>query len=932
MLRSTKYVGRNLVMWVALCAVLVPAMAAASSATSVIAGQRHTCAVTSSGAIKCWGWNIYGALGDGTTTDSLVPVQVIGLTSGVTATAAGPYHTCSVTTGGAVFCWGGNQFGQLGDGTTVPAFRPTPAPVNGLASGVVALTAGYYHTCALTSGGAVACWGANFNGRLGDGTTTDRLTPVPVSGLTSGVVAVAAGAHHTCAVTGGGAVVCWGANFNGQLGDATTTDRLTPVAVSGLASGVASVATGLYHSCAVTTGGAMQCWGNNSSGQLGDGTTVPAFRSTPAPVTGLGSGVASIAAGEGHTCALLATGAVLCWGRNANGQVGDATTTDRATPVPVTGLPSAAGAITAGQWHTCALTTAGAVQCWGYNQSGGLGDGTTSERHTPVTASGFDGAQIVIATVSLPAGKVAGDYLHALAATGGTLPYTWTRSSGTLPPGVTLSPQGLLSGRFLLAGTYSFRVRATGADAAWAEADLTLTVDLFRRYFAEGGADAFFDCYFALANPGSTTANVSLSFLRSDLQVFAQALQVPPLTRRTLDVKTVAGMSVAPAFATILESDVEVVADRTMTWDATGYGSHAESAIKEPAYTWYLAEGATQNGLQLYYLIANPNPGPVDVTVTYLRRSPNPPVTIVYPAIPGYSRTTIYVNGEDTRLAWGDVSGMVTSTGGPIVVERSLYLNNENRQFNGGHASAGVTSLATDWFLAEGATVWNFDMFILLANPGSTSGTATITYMLTDGRTMVKHYPVAAESRLTVWVNGERDDVNPGFTLQRVSLSAMVHSTVPIIVERAMWWSAVPQGTWVEAHNSAATTETGTMWGVADGEQGGSRSADTYIVVANTSPFPGRVRVAALCEDGSTPWTELDMPANSRSTFWMGGMTVTADSPFGAALAGKKFGVVVESLLTAGGTAAIVVERAMYSNWGGLQWVAGTDVVAAKLK
>ena len=342
MLRSTKDVGRTLVMLVSLGALLMPAMAAASSATAVIAGQRHTCAVTSSGAIKCWGWNIYGALGDGTTTDSPVPVQVIGLTSGVAATAAGPYHTCSVTTGGAVLCWGGNQFGQLGDGTTLPAFRPTPAPVSGLASGVVAVTAGYYHTCALTVGGAVLCWGANFNGRLGDGTTTDRLTPVSVSGLTSGVVAVAAGAHHTCAVTDGGAVVCWGANFNGQVGDATTTDRSTPVGVSGLASGVASVAAGLYHSCAVTTGGAMQCWGNNSSGQLGDGTTLPAFRSTPAPVTGLGSGVASAAGGEGHTCALLTTGAVLCWGRNANGQVGDATTTDRATPVPVTGIPSTA--------------------------------------------------------------------------------------------------------------------------------------------------------------------------------------------------------------------------------------------------------------------------------------------------------------------------------------------------------------------------------------------------------------------------------------------------------------------------------------------------------------------------------------------------------------------------------------------------------------
>jgi len=371
-----------------------------------------------------------------------------------------------------------------------------------------------------------------------------------------------------------------------------------------------------------------------------------------------------------------------------------------------------------------------------------------------------------------------------------------------------------------------------------------------------------------------------------------------------------------------------------MSWDATGYGSHAETAIKEPAQTWYLAEGATQNGFQLYYLIENPNPVPVDVTVTYLRRSPNPPFDIVYSGIPAYTRKTIYVNGEDPRLSSGDVSGIITSLtqGGPIIVERAMYLDNENRQFNAGHDSAGVTAPATDWFLAEGATVWTFDMFILLANPGDTDGTATITYMLTDGRNLVKSYPVAAHSRQTVWVNGERVDSDPTFTFSNVSLSAKVHGTVPIIVERAMWWSDFRGGPWIEAHDAVGTTETGTMWAVADGEQGGSRSTDTYVLVANTSPFPGRVRVTLMGEDGSTPSTERDVSANSRTTFWMGGTAVTADSPFGNTLAGKKFGAIVESLPMAQGVAAIVVERAMYSNANGVVWAAGTDVVATKLK
>jgi hypothetical protein len=444
-----------------------------------------------------------------------------------------------------------------------------------------------------------------------------------------------------------------------------------------------------------------------------------------------------------------------------------------------------------------------------------------------------------------------------------------------------------------------------------------------------------FDCYFALVNPSeTTTANVTLAFLRYDSVTVSHTLQIPARTRRTVDVKTVPGMAFAPGFSTIIESNVEVVADRTMTWDGSGYGSHAETAIEAPAQTWYLAEGATQAGFQLYYCIENPNAEPVDVEVTYMRRAPNPPFTITYPGIPGYTRKTIYVNGEDPRLAWGDVSAVITSLtpGGPIIVERAMYQDGDGVMFNAGHASAGVTAPATEWFLAEGATVGTFDMFITLANPGTVSGTATITYMLTNGRTMVKTYPVAASSRQTVWVNGESDDTDPTFALSWVSLSSKIHSTVPIIVERSMWWSTVRGEPWIEATNATGTTETGTMWAVADGEEGGARATETYVVVANTSPFPARIRVTALGEDGTAPWADRDMPANSRTTIWMGGATVTADSPFGGILEGKKFGAIVESVSTADGTAAIVVERAMYSNANGVVWAAGTDVVATKLK
>jgi len=531
----------------------------------------------------------------------------------------------------------------------------------------------------------------------------------------------------------------------------------------------------------------------------------------------------------------------------------------------------------------------------------------------------------IVTTSPLVSGAVAKAYVVAFAASGGTSPYSWSLVSGQLPAGLTLSSGGVLDGKPEIAGTYGFRLRVTGSDAAFSERDFTLTIDPFRRYFAEGASSGFFDCYFALVNPGATSADVTLTFLRSDSLIYSHTETVPPRTRRTVNTKDVPGMFFAPAFSTVLESNVEVVADRTMSWDSTGYGSHAETSIQAPAQTWYLAEGATQNGFQLYYCIENPNPDPVDVTVTYLRRSPNPPFDITYQGIPGHTRKTIYVNGEDARLAWGDVSAVITSTtpGRPIIVERAMYLDNAGVMFNAGHVSAGVTAPATEWFLAEGATVSTFDMYITLANPGAVSGTATITYMLTSGRNVVKTYPVAAGSRQTVWVNGEHDDADPTFVLSWVSLSAKIQSTVPIVVERSMWWSAVPGGPWHEAHNVVGTTETGTQWALADGEQGGSRATDTYILVANTSSFAADVGLTVLGEAGPISFAVSSVPANSRKTFWMGDWTDVI---------GTKFGAVVLSLPTAAGTAQIVVERAMYSNAGGVTWAAGTGVVATKLK
>lgn len=357
-----------------------------SGVTAIAAGNFHTCALITNGGMKCWGKNNVGQLGDGTTTQSLTPVDVSGLTSGVALLSPGLSHTCARVSGGWVKCWGENYtFGRLGDGTTVQ--RTTAINISGLTNGGSPLETGGFHTCSITASRGAKCWGANGNGQLGDGTTTQRLTPVNVSGLTSGVASISAGYLHTCALTTAGGVKCWGNNGNGQLGDATTTQRLTPVFVSGLTSGVIAVTTGSRHTCALTTGGGVKCWGQNSYGQLGDGTTTQ--RLTPVYVSGLTTGVIAISAGEQHTCALTTSGGVKCWGDNTYGQLGDGTTTQRLTPVNVSGLTSGVTLISAGNFHTCAITTGGGIKCWGNNGHGQLGDGTTTQRLTPVNVSGF---------------------------------------------------------------------------------------------------------------------------------------------------------------------------------------------------------------------------------------------------------------------------------------------------------------------------------------------------------------------------------------------------------------------------------------------------------------------------------------------------------------------------------------------------------------
>ena len=367
-----------------------------AKATQVSVGTHHTCALTEAGTVRCWGDNYRGELGDGTVhvidSFSNLPSQVVGLPAKVVSISAGDQHTCAIAEDHTAWCWGNNDNGQLGDGTTTD--RGKPVQVKGLTN-VISLTAGDASTCAVVgatpsaSSGAAKCWGNNYRGKLGDGTTTARKLPTQVSGLTSGVTAISTGTGHTCAVTSAQTAQCWGDGSSGQLGSGAATTSKVPVAVKNL-TGVTTITAGETSSCAIA-GDAAWCWGGSYVSDTKSRTDL-----VPAGVTGLSSDVSVIAAGV-DTCAVKA-GAAKCWGANESGTVGDGTMTGRATPVTVAGLGADVSTIDTGLvriWygavtgHSCAVTTSGSVQCWGDNLAGELGDSSVESSTTPVTTIGF---------------------------------------------------------------------------------------------------------------------------------------------------------------------------------------------------------------------------------------------------------------------------------------------------------------------------------------------------------------------------------------------------------------------------------------------------------------------------------------------------------------------------------------------------------------
>jgi hypothetical protein len=439
----------------------------------------------------------------------------------------------------------------------------------------------------------------------------------------------------------------------------------------------------------------------------------------------------------------------------------------------------------------------------------------------------------------------------------------------------------------------------------------------FRRYFAEGAVNAFFDSRITLFNPRATAA---AALLRVQLENGVEEAWPVPLSgfeRRAITTPILRALS-GGAFSTVIESDQPIVVDRTMRWDATGYGAHAEVGIESPATTWYLAEGSTAGDFALFYLLQNPGAASVQATVRFLRPAPLAPIERVY-TLAARARLTIPVDSVAPELASTDVSGVVTAAL-PIIVERAMYLNRPGQPFAAGHGSAGVTAPALEWFLAEGSTGTFFDLFILLANPDAQAALVQVDYLLPNGTTLTKQYTVAAESRYTIYVDAEQIPAGSGQRpLAGTAVGARVRSMngVPIVVERSMWW---PDGDWYEAHNTPATRVTGTEWAFADGYVGGPNSSETFLLITNPSDRHCLV-IVQIYLPGTSFGELVGIPANGRVTLPIGAF-------FPESL-GQRFAIRVLTALE--DPVPFVVERAMYDSPQGVLWNSGTAAIGVRL-
>ncbi len=467
------------------------------------------------------------------------------------------------------------------------------------------------------------------------------------------------------------------------------------------------------------------------------------------------------------------------------------------------------------------------------------------------------------------------------------------------PNGVTVT----LTGGF----TYT-----SGSSLTQNESSMTAaaTDGVFRRYLAEGIESTEMSTQLAIANAQTVDAHVTLTFETSTGAATELAVEVPARSRRTVDLSTVPALA-GQSFSTRLESDQPVALDRLVSWDARGLAASLESAVDQPATSWFFAEGSTIDPLELFYLVQNPGPAPARVEVRYLLPNGVAPVVRNYTVAAG-SRATIWVDREDAALATTDVAAQITSIdGAPIVVERSLYIREAGSTApRGGDTSVGVTAPSAWWFL-EGAT-GEFTMRLLLANPGNEAAQVQATFQRQDGRRVVRSYTVAPNSRQTVDVAA----VHPSLT--NAALGITLESSAPIVAERTKWWGS--NGTLDDAVSGSGTTSGGARWILAEGELGGARDAMTTVALFNQGAATD-VAVTLLFEDGAE--TSATFPVGAGARF---------DVPMARAFpsaAGRRFSILVEGVDPA---ANLIVDRSIFWHVDGGTRTAGADGAAARLQ
>jgi autotransporter-associated beta strand protein len=462
---------------------------------------------------------------------------------------------------------------------------------------------------------------------------------------------------------------------------------------------------------------------------------------------------------------------------------------------------------------------------------------------------------------------------------------------------------GMPEGALISGGATGFRVSYVGGDGN----DVTLSLASRKYYLSEGATGSFFDLDILLANPNNEAVPVELTFLpEGGAPPHTETLELAPLSRRTVRVDDIAALQSFGALSTVVTSmnALPLMVERTMRWDATGYGAHTDKASDGPALKWYFAEGS-QGFFQTYLLLANPTTEDTGGEVEYLLD--NAPPIKGGGDVPRLGRRTIWAGG--VQGLEGQSFGMVVTFTKPAIAERAMYFGNA---FAGGHESAGVNELSTSWFLAEGATGPFFETFVLLANPNDADAEVTLRFLPADGPPISVIKPLPARSRLTVNIEAEHP------LLSNVPVATQVTSTQPIVVERAQYWPD-PAPSWYEAHNSFGVTQLYTRWGLAEGRVGGPNNYQTYILLANPWTLKANVSIQFLRANGQPLTKTFEVEPLSRFNVSVGPGTLVPE------LNNEEFGAVITS------TVSLAVERAMYSDANGQVWAAGTNATAVRL-